>query len=79
VLDREIDEVEMEDGPYGLFRTDDGEIGGAIARADEYTVGDNETKISISPGDSGTTIYLTVDGDLNDALSKVDQRAVRSS
>jgi predicted enzyme related to lactoylglutathione lyase len=68
VLEREIDVERMEQGPYAMFRTDEGEIGGAIARADEYQFDDGS--FSMTPGDAGPTVYLTV-SDVDDALSRV--------
>lgn len=80
VLDREIDEYEGGDEEeseteerYGLFRTEEGEIGGALAQMDEFAPDDGGATISYVPAaDSGTVVYLTVDGDLNDALSRVE-------
>ena len=78
VLDREIDEFENEDeteteGRYGIVRTDDGEVGGAIAQMDEYSFEEGEGTITYEPSaDSGVIVYLSVEGDLNDALSAVE-------
>ncbi|MFC6765230.1 VOC family protein [Natrinema soli] len=75
VLDREIDEYddgEETEGRYGIIRTEEGEIGGAIAQIDSYTPDNSETTISYTPDDdSGTIVYLAVERDLNDALSAV--------
>lgn len=75
VIDREIDEMENDEseGRYGLFRTNESDVGGAIAQMDEYAPDESEAAISYTPSaDSGTVIYLSVEGDLNDALSNVE-------
>jgi predicted enzyme related to lactoylglutathione lyase len=78
VLDREIDVYnpepdETQNGRAGMFQTDDGEVGGMIVETDEYTT-DSGTKIPYAPtADSGLVIYLSVDGDLDDALSQIEQ------
>lgn len=81
VLDREIDEFENDDpgsgteseGRYGMFRTDEGEIGGALAQMDEgYTPVNGETTIPYTSIDeAGPILYLTIENDLDDALSAV--------
>lgn len=73
VLDREILVDEMEQGPYGMFQTEEGEVSGAITRAGDYAVGDGGTTFSMTPGDAGTTVYLTVTGELPDALSTAER------
>lgn len=72
VLDREIDEWEEEtDGRYGMIRTDDGEVGGALAQMDEYTF-DDGTTVSYAPSDdSGVFVYLSV-SDVDMALAAVE-------
>lgn len=75
VLDKEINEHEDgqddTDGRYGIIRTDDGEIGGAIAQMDEYTF-DDGTSLSYAPSDDrGIFVYLAVP-DVDTALSEVE-------
>lgn len=77
VLNHEIDVVTSEpddasNGKYGMFPTDDGEGGGMIVENDEYTTDSGETIPYTPTADSGLVVYLTVDGDLNDALSRVE-------
>lgn len=79
ILNREIDvhEPEMDDasnGKAGLFQTDDGDggVGGMIVETDTYTT-DNGASIPYTPtADSGAVVYLSVDGDIDDALGRVD-------
>lgn len=63
VLDREIEVVEIEGAPYGMFDIEESEseAGAAIAIGEQHV-----------PSKDGTTLYLTVDGDLNAALSRVE-------
>lgn len=72
VLGREIDVMDDENGRAGMFRTDEDEVGGMIVGMDDYTT-DSGATISYAPtADSGVLNYLSVDGDLNDALSRVE-------
>lgn len=61
VLDREIEVMEIQGEPYGMFDTDEGDAGAAIAIGDQHV-----------PSKEGTTLYLTVGGELNTALSRVE-------
>ncbi len=79
VLDREIDEFENEsdaesEGRYGMFRTEEGEIGGGLAQMDEGYIPENgDTTIPYTPTDeAGPILYLAVDGALDDALAAVE-------
>lgn len=78
VLNSEIEEYdpetdESENGRAGLFHTDnEGDVGGMVVEATEYTTESGAT-VSYEPtADSGPIVYLTVDGDLDDALSQVE-------
>lgn len=73
MLDREVDVMEMDEGKYGVFEVDDGEVGGAITPAGEFQMPDGETMFSAEPGEVGTTIYLAVAGELNDALTTAEE------
>ena len=83
VLGREIDEYENGDGSesngemegrYGMFRTEEGAVGGGLAQMNEgYTPENGDTTIPYTPtDDSGPILYLTVDGGLDDALGSVE-------
>lgn len=83
VLDREIDEYENGDenhndaemeGRYGMFRTEEGEVGGALAQMEGgYTPEDDETTLPYTPTDnSGPILYLTLRGDLDDTLPAIE-------
>lgn len=74
VLDHEIDEYhgDAENGRYGLFRTEEEEVGGAISQQ-QSTSQDSNANISSTPSDDkGIVVYLTVEGDLTKPLSKVE-------
>lgn len=77
VLNREIEiyEPETDNTPNGraaLFSTDENEVGGMIVEATDYTT-DSGATISYTPtDDSGVVVYLTVTGDFDDALSRVE-------
>ena len=77
VLDHELDvytpeEDEPQDGRAAMFPAEEGEVGGMIVGMEEYTT-DSGATISYAPtADSGPVVYLTVDGDLDDALSQVE-------
>lgn len=77
VLNREIDvhnpeADESPNGKAGMFQTDDGEVGGMIVETDEYTTDSGATVSYMPIADSGVVVYLTVDDDLDDALSRVE-------
>lgn len=78
VLNREIDvhdpePDESQNGKAGMFNTDDGEVGGMIVETDEYTT-DSGASISYTPTtDSGPVVYLSIDGEMDGALSRVEQ------
>ncbi|GAB7019487.1 VOC family protein [Halostagnicola bangensis] len=75
VLERDIEVHSPEDddpaGRAGMFDTEDGEVGGMIVEADEYTTESGDT-IGYHPMDDGLVIYLTVDGDLDDVVARVE-------
>ncbi|AHG01128.1 hypothetical protein HALLA_17460 [Halostagnicola larsenii XH-48] len=76
VLERDIDvhspgEDDAVGERAGMFHVEDGEVGGMIVESDEYTA-ESGAKISYEPTDSGLVIYLSVDGDLDDVLARVD-------
>ncbi|WP_227355734.1 VOC family protein [Haladaptatus salinisoli] len=77
VLGREMevyepDEDDAENGKAGMFQTNDGEVGGMIVELDEFTA-ENGATIPYAPtADSGVVVYFSVDGDLADALSRVE-------
>jgi predicted enzyme related to lactoylglutathione lyase len=73
VLDCEIDTVEMDQGPYGVFETDSDGVGGAILAADEYSFDERGSAVSIEPGETGPTVYLSVGDELSTALARVEQ------
>lgn len=77
VLDDEIDvytpeEEEAHNGRAGMFQADEGEVGGMIVETDEFTSESGATVPYTPTADSGPVVYLGVDGDLNDALSRVE-------
>jgi len=79
VLDCEVDEYENEsdeemEGRYGMFRTEDDEVGGALAQMEHgYTPEDDDTPIPYTPtDDAGPMLYLSVAGDVEDALDAVE-------
>jgi len=80
VLDRGIDVHEPEldgatNGRAGMFHSDDEAdettVGGMIVETNEYTSESGAT-ISYTPTDDGVVVYLTVEGELDDALSRVE-------
>lgn len=77
VLGREIEvyepeEEEVHNGRAGMFQTNDGEVGGIIVETDEFTA-ESGASIPYTPtADSGVVIYFSVDGDLANALSRVE-------
>lgn len=77
VLDDEIDvyspeEDESQDGNAAMFPTEEGEVGGMIVGMEEYTTDSGATITYTPTTDGGPVVYLTVDGDLDDALSRVE-------
>lgn len=77
IMGRDIDlyDPEKEDadnGSTGMFQTEDGEVGGMIVEADEYTTESGATIPYIPTADSGPVVYLAVDGEMDNALSKVE-------
>ncbi|WP_331234290.1 VOC family protein [Natronorarus salvus] len=80
VLDRGIDVHEPEldeanNGRAGMFHSreeaDEMTVSGMIVETNEYTAESGAT-IAYTPSDDGVVVYLTVDGDLDDALSRVE-------
>lgn len=75
VLERDIDLYEDDtstNGTAGMFHTEDGEIGGMIVGTEEYTAESGATIPYKPTADSGVIVYLPVDGDLDDALDRVE-------
>jgi uncharacterized protein len=80
VLNRDIvvhepDSDESINGRAGMFHSEDEidetTVSGMIVESDEY-ISESGATISYSPSDTGAIIYLTVDGDLDDALSRAE-------
>ncbi|ELZ02676.1 VOC family protein [Natrialba asiatica] len=78
VLDRDIDlyspeedDAEAPSGRAGMFDSDEGDVGGMIIETDEFTT-DNGATITYTPTDTGLVVYLTVNGDLDDAIDRVE-------
>lgn len=77
VLDRELDlytpeSEEHQQGRAAMFHTEEGEVGGMIVEMAEYTT-DGGATVSYAPSaDSGAMVYLTVEGDIDDALSRAE-------
>lgn len=59
-------------GKAGLFQTDDGDVGGMIVESDAYTTASGASIPYTPTADSGPVVYLSVDGDLDDTLDRVD-------
>lgn len=77
VLEREIDVYdddtdETSNGRAGMFHTEDGDVGGMIVEMDEFTAESGATIPYTPTADSGVVVYLPVDGDLDETLSRVD-------
>ncbi|MFC6725400.1 VOC family protein [Halobium palmae] len=81
VLDSEISEYSPEDGDdydhetYGraaTFPVEEGEVGGMLVEIDEFTSDSGETIHYAPASESGIVVYLSVDGDLDDALARVE-------
>ncbi|WP_158059110.1 VOC family protein [Halorussus halophilus] len=77
VLDREVAVYEPETDKLdnqraGMFDTDEGETGGMIVETDEFTTESGATVPYVPTADSGLVVYLTVGGDFDDALSRVE-------
>lgn len=77
IMGRDIDlydpeEEDADNGSAGMFQTEDGEVGGMIVEADEYTTESGATIPYTPTADSGPVVYLAVDGEMDDALSQVE-------
>ncbi len=77
VLNEELDvyEPESDDAPngrWGMFPAEEGAVGGMIVETDEYTPDSGETIPYAPVDDSGLVVYLSVDGDLDDVLARVE-------
>lgn len=76
VLDREVevyspDEGDEQYGRAGMFTTEEGEVGGMLIETDEFSTETGETLQYRPTADGGVVVYLTVDGDLDAALERV--------
>lgn len=77
VLGREIDMYdpepdESQNGRAGMFHVDEGDVGGMIVETGEYTTDSGATVPYTPTADSGPIVYLAVDGDLDETLSRVE-------
>lgn len=77
VLDSELDIHEPEsddapDGRCGMFPTEEDAVGGMIVETEEYTTDSGEAIPYTPVDDSGPVVYLSVNDDLDDTLSRVE-------
>ncbi|MFC4438402.1 MULTISPECIES: VOC family protein [Natrialbaceae] len=77
ITGRDIDvydpeEEDSQNGRAGMFHTEDGDVGGMILENEEFTAESGATIPYTPTVDSGPVVYLTVDGDLDTALSHVE-------
>lgn len=77
VLDREVEVYEpesekLDNGRAGMFDTDEQEVGGMIVEIEEFTTEGGATIPYEPASDSGLMVYLTVDGELDDALARAE-------
>lgn len=77
VLDGDIDvySPDSDDAPTGragMFPADEGEVGGMIVEADEYTTESGATIRYTPTAEEGPVVYLSVRGELDDVLSRVE-------
>ena len=70
MLDTALQEASETDEPYLMFEIEEGEVGGGLFAAGEMTFESGDT-VAFEPGETGPTVYLTVDGAMDDALERV--------
>lgn len=75
-LDEEIEVHEHEEGGIthrmGMFSAEEDDVSGMIVGNDEYTTDSGETIAYTPTADSGVIVYLNVEDDLDDVLSRVE-------